>query len=230
MEGVEQPTLDITEEDIEIALEEMFILENARTERGVGYCDKIDCTEYCNGAFLWQHDGPYICRKCHREGFIVPETGRAEREPGKFFGEVRIHFAYVPALRTYTQKAIIRDESLGWDAGIYHMQAPTCATDKRAFAIGERLLSVLNEKVYLDADLSVPPAAREHVLDLGKPIEDIKKWLSEFEVRIKANPFFSSEPKEGSAVVSQFSGDFQHEGEDRGSQSDSHHRTADARS
>jgi hypothetical protein len=209
--------LDITDEDIEVALEEMFVLEQSRVERGVGYCDNVECTEYCKGMFLWHHEGPFICRLCHREGFVAPEAGRAERELGKFFGEVRVQFAYIAALRDYTQVAIIRDDNLGPDCGIYYMQAPTCVTDKRAFDIGERLLSVLNDGVYLDADLSVPPAAHERVLDLDKPMEEVRAWLAAFEVRIRGNPFFSSEPKEGLAVFSQGSGDLKHEGEERGS-------------
>jgi hypothetical protein len=209
--------LDITDEDIEVALEEMFVLEQSRVERGVGYCDNVECTEYCKGAFLWHHEGPFICRLCHREGFVAPEAGRAEREPGKFFGEVRVQFAYAAALRDYTQVAIIRDDSLGSDCGIYYMQSPTCVTDKRAFDIGERLLSVLNDGVYLDADLSVPPAAHERVLDLDKPIEELRVWLDKFEERIKANPFFRKVPKEGAGVVSQVCGDINNEGEKRGS-------------
>lgn len=220
-------TLDISDEDIETALEEMFVLEQARTEKGVGYCDNVECTEYCKGAFLWHHEGPFVCRVCHREGFIAPEAGRAEREPGKFFGEVRVQFAYAAALRGYTQVAVIRDDSLGSDCGIYYMQAPTCVTDKRAFSIGERLLSVLNDKVYSDADLLIPPAAHERVLDLDRPMPEVRAWLAAFEVRIKENPFFSSEPKEGQAVFSLSEvEDREHEGEDLGSQSHSHHRTA----
>lgn len=218
---------EISDADIDEALQRMFTLDQPRTNRGVGYCDNIECKEYCQGVFLWLHEGDHVCRTCAQVGFIVPERGRAERESGKFFGEVRVQFDYVPAIREYLQTAIIRDDTLGADCGVYYLQNPMCKTDKRAFAIGESLLSSLNDKLYANEDLVVPPPSHERVYDLGKPIEELRVWLGKFEERIKANPFFKRVPKEGAGVVSQFSGDLNNEGEDRGPQSDSHHRTAD---
>lgn len=224
---VEHALRDITEEDIERALEEMFAEPVERIEKGVGYCNNIECQDYCQGVFLMFHTGPYICRRCAQLGFAIAESGKAEIEPGKFFGEVRVRFDYAPALRDYLQTAIIRDDALGSDCGIYYLESPMCRSDKRAFAIGERLLSVLNDRRYDSVELTTPPPARENILDLDKPMGEIRKWLEEFEVRIKGNPFFQKELKEGTGVVSQFSGDLKHEGEDRGPQSDSRHRTAD---
>lgn len=225
-ENLQQNLFDITNDDIERALEEMFSEPVERIDKGVGFCDNVECVDYCQGVFLILHTGPYFCRRCAQKGFAITETGRAEIETGKFFGEVRVRFDYAPALRNYLQTAIIRDDSLGSDCGIYYMESPMCRSDKRAFAIGERLLSLLNDKLYEGADLAVPPPARENILDLDQPMSGIRKWLGEFEIRIKRNPFFQKELTEGIGVVSQVCEDLKHEGEDRGPQSDSHHRTA----
>lgn len=228
-ESAERPAFDISDTDINEALQRMFTLDQPRVHRGVGYCNNIECKEYCQSVFLWMHEGDHVCRSCAQVGFVVPEIGRAEREPGRFFGEVRVRFDYAPALQRYLQTAIVRDETLGSDCGVYHMESPMCRTDKRAFAIGESLLSSLNDKLYADVDLVVPPSSHERVYDLGKPIGELRVWLEKFEQRVKANPFFKRVPKEGAGVVSQISGDLNNEGEDRGPQSDSHHRTADER-
>lgn len=205
---VEHALRDITEEDIERALEEMFAEPVERIEKGIGYCNNSECQDYYQGIFLMLHTGPYTCRRCAQVGFAIAESGKAEVAPGKFFKEVRVRFNYSPARRDYLQTAIVRDDALGSGCGTYYLDSPMCKTEKRAFSTGERLLSVLNERRYDSIELTIPPLTRENILNLDRPVEEIRRWLEEFEVRIKGNPFFKKEPEEGTGVVSQLSVDF----------------------
>lgn len=186
-------SFDFSEEEIDRVVDSIFV--PSRTERGVGFCQKVLCEEFCKPKLLYHHEGDFFCTLCHQMGFIVPETGRPNRKPGQLFGEVRLEYCYCPAKKRYQEVAIVRDTDLGDDIGTYTVQNPLINTEKRALQVAEALLALLNDGMILDEDLAHPPHTKEKVLDLDLPLEDVKRWLGEFALQVRDNPFYHKRTK-----------------------------------
>ncbi len=159
------------------------------TDKGIGYCTSSVCSRYLRNEFLYKHEGPFVCRNCQGPGEIVEERGIPEREEGQLYGEVRIEYGYCSAKGDYQEIAVVRDENMGPDVGTYTAQMPTVASAGRAITIAESLLAALNDGVAREDPYAIPQH-RERVLDFGRPLDEVKEWLQEFETRTKNNPFY----------------------------------------
>lgn len=201
----------------DLEIDQAFEVAVARPilERGLGYCANAQCEGFCKGRFLFRHELPFLCPECKQPGDVAAERGITYREGGQLFGEVRVEFAYCPASHRYREIAIVRDESLGADCGTYTVQMPTVQTEKRALRVAEMLLVTLNDGLFLEGDLDVPPAVRERILDIDRPLSEIREWLASLEQTLRDNPFYQSQEP----VVSQRSGETQPEGDIGGPQS-----------
>lgn len=195
-------TFDFSEDEIDQAVNAIFTPR--RIERGVGYCENTSCEEFCKAKFLLYHEGSFFCQVCFKEGFAVEEVGKPVRAPGQLFGEVKVEYCYCPSAKRYRELAIVRDEALGSNIGVYTLQSPLIQTEKRALKVAEALLSTLNDGVLLDEDLARPPHIQEKILSWDKPLEEVREWLKQFALQIKDNPFYH----EGTQVVSQSSEKF----------------------
>ncbi len=217
----ETPTIELTEVDVvedadplfELSEEEWIVeLDNAfdeislgvkRIERGVAYCENVECNDYLKGNFLFMHEGEtFTCSTCGGEGdHMLEERGIPEREGNVPFATVRIEYCYEPSSRKYTEIAIVSDEGFQGPCGTYTVQNPLCRTSKRAIKIGEALLSIINEGTIEDGDLGIAPKSHEKVLSFDKPLDDFRQDLEELERRLSNNRFLQGEPN----VVSTFS-------------------------
>jgi len=101
--------------------------------RGVGYCDNIDCEEYLKGVFLL-HQNVFHCPRCRKLGF--PEMEKYEYSNDfPVIREVRVQFNFDPLNRRYTQIAIACDDELGPHCNTLTVCNPLCKTEKRALKL-----------------------------------------------------------------------------------------------
>ena len=226
--GFDLSFADITAEEIEAAVNEMFPdSPMLRVERGIAFCEDPTCPQYLKAALIYKHEGLWTCPVCEGVGYVEPERGLVERVPGRFFGEVVIHYKYDTASREYKERLILRDEELGNEVGRYQIFHPTIKTSDRASKFAEQSLIYINSQLCADDHtLVVPPLLRERQLNLDKPLPEIKSWLESYLEELQSNPFYQ-EPESSSEVVSQRIEEPGKEGESSGSQPSSFDRTFD---
>lgn len=165
------------------------------TERGIGYCQSFSCFRYLKSTYLFRYRGDFICDACKRPGQIVEERGISDREEGQLYGEIRVEYYYCPAKKKYQEIAIVRDENLGLDVGIYTAQIPNIMTSHRALKCAESLLATLNSKINI-VDPCIIPRHTETVLDFNQPLKEIQECLRQLETQLKNNPFYVTEGNE----------------------------------
>lgn len=222
--SIDQLSDEEWEREIDLAFEKA--VSKPVIEKGVGYCENVQCPGFLKGFFLYRHEGPILCPKCQQESFGVPEIGIPSDYSDKLFAEVRVEFCYEPSSKRYCEIAIVRDELWTKDYRTYTLQCPSLWAHGRALKIAEILLGNLNHKVILEGDLTRPPKMQEETLDLSQPLKEFQRNLLDLEEKLQNNCFLN-EP-----VVPEFSEENTslERGEESGSQSLPNYRSFDERS
>lgn len=193
------PLLDYSEEDwisaLDLAFEEATT-PTVRFEKGVGYCENVECADYLKGMFLFLHEKEtFTCGSCGQEStHMVQEKGIVEREGIVPFACVRVEYCYDAARRRYDEIVVLTDDSFQGPSGTYTIQNPLCKTPTRAAKIAEAMLNVINEGVLLDEDLSNTPKAYEKILSFDKPADEFRKDLKALEHSLMDNSFLQRTP------------------------------------
>jgi hypothetical protein len=191
------PLFDYTEEEwiteLDLAFDNAFTPTN-RFERGVGYCENVECNDYLKGTFLMLHEGPtFTCSACSTKStHILAERGIVDRDGSVPFACIKVEYSYCPVQKRYLEMAIVRDDSYSGPSGTYTVQNPLCRTPMRATKIAEAMLNVINEGVILDEDLSNTPRSHERILSFDKPMAEFRIDLEALEHRLMDNSFLRS--------------------------------------
>lgn len=189
-----EPLFDFTEAEwiteLDLAFESVFTPTD-KFERGVGYCENVECEDYLKSQFLFMHEGKdFKCDKCHQHStHMVAERGIPEREGMVPFASIRVEYCYEPAKKRFEEIVVITDESYEGPSGIYTILNPLCKTPRRAERIAEAMLTVINEGVFLDEDLSTTPKHLERILSFDKSREEFRKDLKDLEHSLRDNSF-----------------------------------------
>ncbi len=112
-------------------------------QRAIGYCENTGCEDYAQDVFLLNHGDTFYCPRCRMTGFVEHERG-AIVGTSHITKEVRVEFNYSPIERRYREIAIVRDESVWGRNNVYTLISSLIKTEKRAFAVAESILAVLN--------------------------------------------------------------------------------------
>jgi ribosomal protein S27AE len=158
-----------------------------RMKRAVGYCQEDQCEDYCKGVFLLNHGNKFNCPRCREQGYVEPERGSYEGA-SLVFKEVRVEHNYCAMSKTYSQIAIVRDESLWGTCSTYVLHSPLIKTEKRALCVAEGILSNLNKfagKMDLDNEI---PSTMETMFSFDVPIEELKAKLAAFSKELESSP------------------------------------------
>jgi hypothetical protein len=187
------PLFDYTDEQWDAELDRAFseaFTPSKKIERGVAYCENVKCNDYLKGVFLFMHEGDWKCAKCKEPSdHLIAEQGIPEREGQVPFSAVRVEYCYEPASKRYTEIVQLSDEEYTGPSGTYTLQSPLVKTPLRASKMAESLLTILNEGVILDDDLSSAPKSQERILSFDKPADEFRKDLKALENRLRDNSF-----------------------------------------
>lgn len=190
---------DLTNYEIDGALDSLFprtVFE--RIARGVGFCNKKDCEQYRRHKYLYYHEGPFICQTCGQEGWAQPERGVRVGPKGRFFREVRIHYALDVRTREFTKEAVVRDEVLSPEYNTYVYESCYIYTDNSALAAAEQLLNIINQDLSAGDDEFEIPQIREVTFDFDSPRKEFRKQLHAWAREMNGNKFL----KEGVVSMS----------------------------
>ena len=116
-----------------------------RIRRGAAHCRTNDCWEHERLVALVPFALDYTCPRCARPAAIDAEFGTGLGS-SQHYNEVRVYFGFDAATRTYTEVALVQDETLVGQHSAYafftplvreraeaeHVAAPCCAAERRA--------------------------------------------------------------------------------------------------
>ncbi len=122
----------------------MALYPATKIDRGVAWCDNVNCPELWRLRFALRVDEQNDCPGCM--GPLQKQREQAEHKGGKPFREVRIEYNFDPDLCVYRDVAIIRNDAAPYGGGWYILRSPLLKTEKRAFARGEAILSELQTR------------------------------------------------------------------------------------
>lgn len=80
------------------------------TFKGAGFCLNNKCLYYHKPQFYMGMELVYLCRGCHKQGFL--ERNHTTYKGVGLCRSVKVHFNYEPVKRVYSNIAIVTDDNL----------------------------------------------------------------------------------------------------------------------
>ena len=114
-----------------------------RIRRAAAHCRTPDCWEREKLVLLAPFALEYNCPRCGRPAAIEAEFGTGLGS-SQNFNEVRVYYAFQAATRTYTELALVQDESVVGQHSAYAFFTPFVRTRAEAERVAEALLTKLN--------------------------------------------------------------------------------------
>lgn len=150
-----------------------------RTERAVGYCDVVSCTDYARGVFLLgARSASFYCPACRQPGTIVREHGSTEHaELGEHYSQAIVEFRLCHTTGRYRGLVVVTDQSV-LPGRTYRLRSPLITTDQHATKVAEGLMSTLQHARPKDGP---PPPSLETLIRLDQPLAQVRVQLADLQ-------------------------------------------------
>jgi hypothetical protein len=149
--------------------------------RGIGYCQNIDCEDYCKGFFMINNAGTFYCARCRERGLGVFDEWWKEGDQD-VYKKCVVEFNYDPSERCYREMAIVEDQEIDVGSTVKY-QSALIRTERRALKVAESILC----RLAIDPDAPADDF-KEVLLDYSLPMDLWKKKLAHLEKKWTESP------------------------------------------